>query len=858
MLDALSADGRFVVFTSGATSLAGAVGPTTLNVYLHDRSTGANRLVSRSSRQSLARANGNSTGVAVSPDGRFVLFSSRATDLVAGQSDTANSVDTFVYDRQIDTVELISRDRRQPGHRGRRPAGGDLGGRPLRAARLHDASLGHRPDRRKRLRAPTSSFRPPKRHGPPGLGGGDPCRRTAATWRRTATRFPRTARPSISPARRPPWWSRLSPKTTAPRRRTSTCSRPAAAWSKLVSHQAGNANADRPRPRDRDPRLLFRFLATAAGRPTFHSAGDLDAERQRRQRRDRRLPLRPAGRHLDPGLADRRLERGRRPRLERPQPGRRLGRGRFPRPAPASMPRRTPGRRPRSGVSTPAPPRCRWSPRPESPAETTAAVVHQLLPRRRLGPDGRFVRWGALPVGQPYRQERADRPRGGLARDAGRGRRRLRRPACRPTAVSCCSPRARPIPPPASSTATARGFDVYLYDRNVDTAFLMSRALGESNRSANGASTAQWLSGDAGKLVAQQLRRRPPCRALAGRREPLPLRSFDRRLPAAQPRFPKRLSCGPTGTPTSTPPVRTPSGWSTGASASNLVTGFRRPQRLLGSRTTRCGSVIADLYYYDVANRKTTLDDPPPRHPRRRIGGGLFYPPWPAPTARRSFSPAPPTTWWPARFLYRRATRSTAGIAPADRWLVSYQLGNPNQPCGSAFLKDVAANGRCIVFDTTCAYNPGDTNGIFRRLPARPPGRHLLPDLPCARQSQRGRRRLGRGGLRRRPPGRPSTRYRTAYSYDRLTGLAHPAQLPATTIRTTPSPPSATPTPPPPTATTSSCRPTARCWRPSTATTSPTSTWSPSATSSPTASKPAPPRRGRRPCRSCSGPGEDF
>jgi Tol biopolymer transport system component len=51
------------------------------------------------------QANGDSILPAISSDGRFVAFSSEASNLVAG--DTNNQADIFVHDRQDDTTVLI-------------------------------------------------------------------------------------------------------------------------------------------------------------------------------------------------------------------------------------------------------------------------------------------------------------------------------------------------------------------------------------------------------------------------------------------------------------------------------------------------------------------------------------------------------------------------------------------------------------------------------------------------------------------------------------------------------------------------------------------------------------------------------
>jgi len=111
---AISADGRFVVFSSEATDLVSA--PITdgrRNLYLFDRGTGANTLVSRSAADASRSAAGESSAPAISEDGRFVAFQSSAGDLVPGQIDVNASEpygnDVFLRDRLAGTTSLVSR-----------------------------------------------------------------------------------------------------------------------------------------------------------------------------------------------------------------------------------------------------------------------------------------------------------------------------------------------------------------------------------------------------------------------------------------------------------------------------------------------------------------------------------------------------------------------------------------------------------------------------------------------------------------------------------------------------------------------------------------------------------------------------
>lgn len=102
----VSADGRFVVIESLASNLVGNDTNGNYDIFVHDCSNGATERVSVDS--SGAQGNGRSLGVAVSADGRFVVFSSRATNLVPG--DTNGTWDVFVRDRATGITERVSVD----------------------------------------------------------------------------------------------------------------------------------------------------------------------------------------------------------------------------------------------------------------------------------------------------------------------------------------------------------------------------------------------------------------------------------------------------------------------------------------------------------------------------------------------------------------------------------------------------------------------------------------------------------------------------------------------------------------------------------------------------------------------------
>jgi Tol biopolymer transport system component len=81
---AISSDGRFVAFASLSTNLGAAAGNQ--QIYIHDRLTGANGTTSLISQSSAIAGNGNSSKPSVSSDGRFVAFVSGATNIVTGFS----------------------------------------------------------------------------------------------------------------------------------------------------------------------------------------------------------------------------------------------------------------------------------------------------------------------------------------------------------------------------------------------------------------------------------------------------------------------------------------------------------------------------------------------------------------------------------------------------------------------------------------------------------------------------------------------------------------------------------------------------------------------------------------------------
>ena len=96
----ISADGRFVAFLSGATNLVGGDTNVQPDVFVHELATGLTTRVSVST--SGAQANSISYAPVISADGRFIAFHSAASNLVTG--DTNGAWDVFVHDRTLGTT----------------------------------------------------------------------------------------------------------------------------------------------------------------------------------------------------------------------------------------------------------------------------------------------------------------------------------------------------------------------------------------------------------------------------------------------------------------------------------------------------------------------------------------------------------------------------------------------------------------------------------------------------------------------------------------------------------------------------------------------------------------------------------
>ncbi|MBU1751097.1 MAG: hypothetical protein KKA73_25720 [Chloroflexi bacterium] len=103
----LSADGRYVTYESGASNLVSGDTNSMGDIFIHDQQTKTTILVSVASDRT--QANGSSVSAFLSADGRYVAFTSYANNLVSG--DTNASQDIFVHenDRTPPTVTASTR-----------------------------------------------------------------------------------------------------------------------------------------------------------------------------------------------------------------------------------------------------------------------------------------------------------------------------------------------------------------------------------------------------------------------------------------------------------------------------------------------------------------------------------------------------------------------------------------------------------------------------------------------------------------------------------------------------------------------------------------------------------------------------
>ena len=103
-LDSISDDGRYITFSSNATNLVANDTNKQSDVFVYDRVAKTTERVSVASNGT--QANGSSNFGSISGDGRYIAFESAANNLV--ENDTNKQSDIFVYDRVAKTTERIN------------------------------------------------------------------------------------------------------------------------------------------------------------------------------------------------------------------------------------------------------------------------------------------------------------------------------------------------------------------------------------------------------------------------------------------------------------------------------------------------------------------------------------------------------------------------------------------------------------------------------------------------------------------------------------------------------------------------------------------------------------------------------
>jgi hypothetical protein len=100
----LSSDARFLAFSCATRKFVAGTSATREHCFVKDRVTGA--IENDSVDSNGVEANFDVTDIRISRDGRFVVFASKATNLVA--DDTNAHEDCFLRDRQTGTTERVS------------------------------------------------------------------------------------------------------------------------------------------------------------------------------------------------------------------------------------------------------------------------------------------------------------------------------------------------------------------------------------------------------------------------------------------------------------------------------------------------------------------------------------------------------------------------------------------------------------------------------------------------------------------------------------------------------------------------------------------------------------------------------
>lgn len=105
----ITPDGRFVVFQSRANNLVTTDSNGERDIFVRDLKAGTTTLVSTNATGTDSGNRGSgSFSPRITPDGRFVVFDSLASDLVANDNNGSSGRDIFVRDLQTATTTLVS------------------------------------------------------------------------------------------------------------------------------------------------------------------------------------------------------------------------------------------------------------------------------------------------------------------------------------------------------------------------------------------------------------------------------------------------------------------------------------------------------------------------------------------------------------------------------------------------------------------------------------------------------------------------------------------------------------------------------------------------------------------------------
>ena len=102
-LDSISDDGRYISFTSDASNLVSGDTNGVSDIFVYDRLKGVTKRINLASDGN--QANGSSLGSSLSGDGRYVVYESDASNLVSGDTNGVKNI--FIYNRIAGTTARV-------------------------------------------------------------------------------------------------------------------------------------------------------------------------------------------------------------------------------------------------------------------------------------------------------------------------------------------------------------------------------------------------------------------------------------------------------------------------------------------------------------------------------------------------------------------------------------------------------------------------------------------------------------------------------------------------------------------------------------------------------------------------------